>query len=420
MARDPRLDDPIWQQAAETLIGSVASGHHSFDSTRLSWLEDVLKAGFGPDVDLQNALQSVDDINDLAANMPKSHWDIEQKNTEGFDFKPPKHSPYSPDYNDYDPGTKGPKWDAVSSEGTKVREVIEGRETYAKDYWTGQVDDFTLEGKEGLDMSPHDSALNTYYARERMDQFTDDDDFGTWKLNELNENLEDRFLDEVYDNEGNVREGVEAHWGLDLRRVGLGHDKRFSDKADPHAGGDMDITSDKFYETLTRGEINWASYRTDDRYIAAFKEMEESGAEGDWDIANLGTDKEKTVDYINLIRTVNQETNVIQNLIDRDDGGWRVNWDGKYDPDYITAKGDDLYIDGVRQIPVSELYAEGKGRLLDPKDYTLDVDDIKTQQAQVIRPNITASQVTVTKPSNIPDSWDVGAGTKSLKIGASK
>ena len=68
---------------------------------------------------------------------------------------------------------------------------------------------------------------------------------------------------------------------------------------------------------------------------------------------------------------------------------------------------------------MSELYAEGKGRLLDPKDYTLDhVWATKKEQiAQVVKPDIQASQVTVTKPNNIPDSWDVGEGTTSLKIG---
>ena len=109
---------------------------------------------------------------------------------------------------------------------------------YAQDYWTGQDTDsrvtlpdgtVTTEGGginvagKGRDLSPHDNALRTWYMQERTDQGLDDEKYGTQKLQGIFDNVESKFLDEVYDNEGNVNEGVEAHWGLDLRRVGLGN-----------------------------------------------------------------------------------------------------------------------------------------------------------------------------------------------------
>ena len=411
-SQDWRLLDPIWQKAASSMIGAVASGRHSFDSERLRWMENVLDYVYD-NPDYETILQTDNDLADLVANTPIEFWRRENANTPGFDFQPPEYSPFSDDYNGHRPTQEG-RW------ATQIQGELDRREseaTYSKDYWTARQADFTVPGKDGFDMSPSDSALHTWYAQERIDQGLDDEEYGTHALRDIQENLEDRFLDEVYDNEGNVREGVEAHWGLDLRRVGLGHTRLAG--SDWSSGGDLDVLSDSYYEDLTKGQVNWAAYQNDNAYIAAFKELQDKYGEG-FDITTLGQEEDRTAEYVNMIRTVNRETDVLSETIKNDDGGWKVEWEGKYDPDKIVANAaGDLYIDGERQTPVSELYAEGKGRLLDPKDYTLDhVWATKKEQiAQVVKPDIQASQVTVTKPNNIPDSWDVGEGTTSLKIG---
>ena len=323
---------------------------------------------------------------------------------------------------------------------------------YAQDYWTGEARSsrvtlpdgtVTTEGGgidvagKGFDLSPHDNALRTWYAQERIDQGLSETEYGTNQLQQIFDNVESRFLDDVYDNEGNVNEGVEAHWGLDLRRVGLGHttaggrrglfDILFDVNSGANEGRDLDVLSDSYYETLTRGEVNWAAYQNDRAYQAAFKEMQERAKNddypltvaADWDIKILGSTPRETEHYVSMIRQVNRETNVIQELMDKDSDGWKHDWEGRYDPDKVVADGKDLYVDGVRQIPVAELYAEGKGRLLDPTDYPMTLDEpIKTQQAQVVKPNIQINQVTVKHPKSIPPTWDVGKGKKSLKIEA--
>lgn len=339
---------------------------------------------------------------------------------------------------------------------------------YAKDYWTGQDTEsrvtlpdgtVTTEGGginvagKGRDLSPHDNATRTWYAQERIDQGLNETEYGTHQLQAIFDNVESKFLDEVYDNEGNIKEGVEAHWGLDLRRVGLGHttaggfeSKGLSIIFDIHRGGarqgsDLDVLSDSYYETLTRGEVNWAAYQTDKAYIAAFKEMQERAKNdddpltvaADWDISKLGSEARQTERYVSLIRQVNKETNVIQEIMDKDGDGWKHDWEGRYDPDKVVADGKDLYVDGVKQTTAAELYSRDynginpetgerwtpaeRGRLLDPADYPLTLDEeIKTQQTQVVNPNIQINQVTVKHPKNIPPDWNVGKGKTSLKI----
>ena len=337
---------------------------------------------------------------------------------------------------------------------------------YAQDYWTGEARSsrvtlpdgtVTTEGGgidvagKGFDLSPHDNALRTWYAQERIDQGLSETEYGTNQLQQIFDNVESRFLDDVYDNEGNVNEGVEAHWGLDLRRVGLGHttaggrrglfDILFDVNSGANEGRDLDVLSDSYYETLTRGEVNWAAYQTDKAYIAAFKEMQERAKNdddpltvaADWDISKLGSEARQTERYVSLIRQVNKETNVIQEIMDKDGDGWKHDWEGRYDPDKVVADGKDLYVDGVKQTTAAELYSRDynginpetgerwtpaeRGRLLDPADYPLTLDEeIKTQQTQVVNPNIQINQVTVKHPKNIPPDWNVGKGKTSLKI----
>ena len=339
-------------------------------------------------------------------------------------------------------------------EAERSAEERERSTEYAKDYWTGQDVDsreggINVAGK-GRDLSPHDNAIRTWYAQERIDQGLSETKYGTHQLQQIYDNVESTFLDEVYDNDGNVKEGVEAHWGLDLRRVGLGHtfDKGqgllglvVSVSSGAGEGKDLDVLSNDYYETLTRGEVNWASYRNDNRYKAAFKEMQERAKNdddpltvaADWDLSTLGTEARQTEKYVSMIRQVNKETNVIQELMDDDGDGWKHNWEGRYDPDKVVADGKDLYVDGVKQTTAAELYSRDydginpetgerwtpaeRGRLLDPADYPMTLDEeIKTQQAQVVKPDIKINQVTVKHPKNIPPDWDVGKGKTSLKI----
>ena len=327
---------------------------------------------------------------------------------------------------------------------------------YGKEYWTEQSKDSRTGGinvaGKGFDLSPHDNATRTWYMQERIDQGLGEEEYGTHQLQQIYDNVESRFLDEVYDSDGNIHEGVEAHWGLDLRRVGLGHTTAGgSDKSGLAAvfdivrtgageGRDLDVLSDSYYETLTRGEVNWAAYQTDKAYQAAFKEMQERARNDDdpltvaedWDISRLGSESRQTERYVSLIRQVNRETNVIQEIMEKDGDGWKHNWEGRYDPDKVVADGKDLYVDGVKQTTAAELYGRDynginpdtgerwtpaeRGRLLDPADYPMDVDEIKTKQIEVVKPHIPIDQVTVNRPKNIPPDWNVGEGKASLKI----
>ena len=358
---------------------------------------------------------------------------------------------------------------SIPSAAAPIARDVEHNRDYATDYWTGQDTEsrvtlpdgtVTTEGGginvagKGRDLSPHDNALRTWYMQERIDEGLSETEYGTHQLQAIFDNVESKFLDDVYDNEGNVNEGVEAHWGLDLRRVGLGHTTAGGVRAgfaaifDIHrgqanAGKDLDVLSDSYYETLTRGEVNWAAYQTDKAYQAAFKEMQERAKNdddpltvaADWDIKTLGANAGRTSQYVSMIRQVNKETNVIQEIMDKDSDGWKHNWEGRYDPDKVVADGKDLYVDGVKQTTASELYGRDynginpetgdrwtpaeRGRLLDPADYPMTLDEpIKTQQAQVVKPNIQINQVTVKHPKNIPPTWDVGKGKTSLKIEA--
>ena len=308
-------------------------------------------------------------------------------------------------------GTAGRGTDRpTSGAGAYKEDVAEATET-TRDYWSGAYSEFKVEGK-GLDMSPHDSAAYSYYASERIDQGLSDKEYNTFATADAIEDVEQRFLDEVYNNRetGEVSASVEAHWGLDLRRI----DKPGLDADE----SDTDVRSDEYYEHLTKGEVNWASYIDDPKYQAAFQEL-------NLDISKLGSRKDvaSTAEYVSQIRQVNKETDVIQKLAADDGDGWKRNRKGKYDPDEIVSNEEtgELWIKGERQISALEKYgrkqgeinpdtgkewtAKERGRLLDPRDYPINANPIIGPKTPVVKPDIKINKVKVKRPANIPASW---------------
>ena len=315
--------------------------------------------------------------------------------------------------------------DFLKSDAWREREAARTQESQAsaKDYWDGEFSEIQVVGR-GTDISPHDDALRTFYMEDRVDQYLDDKESSIHATTEIMENIESKFLDEVYDSEGKTREGVDATWGLDLQRKGLNEN--------------MDVRSPEFYDILTKGDVNWAAYTQDPAYIAAFEKLlkENPTVYADWDkdpgeglsfnIQQLGQGAYAT-QSIELIREANK--GLYKDIIKNDDDGWKRHWEGKYDPDKIVRSTDgNLYIDNERQIGLGEKFArkEGdinpetgepwtaqeRGRLFDPKDaYSWTADNIVGPQTPVVKPdslkieNIRANKVEVKRPSNIPASW---------------
>ena len=180
-------------------------------------------------------------------------------------------------------------------------------------------------------------------------------------------------------------------WGLDLRRV--------------TPKETWDVRSDEYYEHLTKGEVNWAHYQQDQRYQAAFKAL-------GYDLKSLGTD---TVASVQQIRHANQALD--KEFMKAGNVSWKRHWEGKYDADHIVRDGKDLYVDGVRQKTLSEIYSGGGGRL-DISD-----SDVKntlgqgfsafaqktSSYTQVKKPDSlkikNIPKVEAKRPANIPASW---------------
>ena len=288
------------------------------------------------------------------------------------------------------------------------------------DYWAAQAEAMSFPGRDDMDMSPHNNALRTFYMEDRIDAGLDDSDYGTNAMTEIMNNAEAYFLDKVYDSDGKVREGVDSSFGFDLRRTGL----------EDH----MDVRAPEYWDKLMTNPINWESYEEDLSFIAQAKVLAEKHPEiyKDWD-KDPGEDFEFNTDRfgdenkeasISLIRHA-QQGSIDQVIKDSRDLSKR-RWEGRYDPDKIYAAGDDLYIDGDRQISPSERYgrekgainpdtgkawtAQERGRIADSKDmYTWQADKIVGPVTQVVKPsslNINNIQkVEVKRPANIPASW---------------
>ena len=254
-------------------------------------------------------------------------------------------------------------------------------------YWAGH-EQSPIPGR-GVQLDQH----QTFYAERVIDKKLPE----SLDANEFIDNIESRFLDELYGTDRDPEtDGAVADpdvdtttWGLDIRRV--------------IPSSDLDVRSDEFYSHLTRGDVNWASYRDDLRYQAAFKAL-------GYDIKALGGD---TVASIQQIRHANTQLAGDTFLHYHDTDAWKRHWEGKYDPDKIVRQGDDLYIDGDRQETLSEKYAAGGGRLdITRKDVRnilgkgfSPLAEVQKRKTQVVKPDLKINKVSVKRPANIPASW---------------
>jgi hypothetical protein len=288
------------------------------------------------------------------------------------------------------------------------------------DYWAAQAEAMSFPGRDDMDMSPHNNALRTFYMEQQVDKGLDDKEYGTRAMTEIMDNAEAWFLDKVYDSDGKVREGIDSSFGFDLRRTGI--------------DDNMDVRSPEYWDALTTNPVNWESYENDLAFIAQAKVLAEKHPEiySDWDTDpgedfSFDTDRfgdENREASISLIRHA-QQGSIGQIIKDSRDLSKR-RWEGRYDEDKIYMAGDDLYIDGERQISPSERYgrekgainpdtgkpwtAQERGRVAHAEDmYEWKADNIVGPVTEVKKPsslNINNIQkVEVKRPGNIPASW---------------
>ena len=224
------------------------------------------------------------------------------------------------------------------------------------DYWAAQAEAMApLPGRDDMDMSPHNNALRTFYMEQQIDKGLDDN---------------------------------------------------------------MDVRSPEYWDQLATNPINWESYEKDLSFLAQTAALAEKHPEiyGDWDQDpgedfNFNWDRfgeENKEASINLIRHAQQ--GAIGDIVKDNKDLSKRRWEGRYDADKIYMAGDDLYIDGERQETLSEMYAQGKGKIADAKDmYTWQADNIVGPVTKVVKPaslNINNIQkVEVKRPANIPASW---------------
>ena len=169
---------------------------------------------------------------------------------------------------------------------------------------------------------------------------------------EMANRFETQFIDEVYGTDNAMHpadglpqavEGIGVTYGLDLRR------------STPAA--DLEIGSQNHFEWLTRGDVDWASYRSDPMFIKTFKEMQEKGIArsksyygADWSglmDPNEQDDDQRWSDKarVDMIRDAQ---NIINNSgAEKDPEAWWTEWDNKYvppeaedikPPQYLTVK----------------------------------------------------------------------------------
>ena len=133
-----------------------------------------------------------------------------------------------------------------------------------------------------------------------------------------------------------------AVWGLDLRRTMQDED-----------GQTITASHPEYYEHLTRGEVDWASYENDPAYIKAFTEMGEHA----YNLTDDDYTDQQKVDWIREASTV------IGKGEEEDEDKSHLDWE-KYDKDKIYRDDSgDLFIDGERQQTLKDLWANDEGRL---------------------------------------------------------
>ena len=212
-----------------------------------------------------------------------------------------------------------------------------------------------------------------------------------------------------FDDQGAIAQGTDdSIWGLDLRRTMLDED------------GETIVASDpEYYEHLTRGEVDWASYQNDPKYVEAFDRIADDLNDGDRvELSDLTSDKYTDSQKAEFIRKANLEMSDPWHSGKGKKNEHEV-WENRVDKDKIFRdKENNLFIDGEQQQTLLDLYNSPDGRLTvnSPKEQ----DPIKERRV-IGRPNIPGVTWTPTgkgwdKPSlknpaklrlpgNIPKSW---------------
>ena len=240
------------------------------------------------------------------------------------------------------------------------------------------------------------------------------------------ETLETRFLNELYGGTSTVwQDTAEDHWGLDVVRetgdIGSGDIYAFNDRYFSGTGGDTSaVVDDEFYETLTRGRINWRYYQTNDAYVdAAIQLGFDELTELDEEIINEGTDDEwkrstRRIDTIQEIRAANIYVH------GRAARGGASDWDTYEDRRTLVRDSDGRYFDSPAgaddrtEITISapsEVTITG----YDQNTYWqtglgqtgLHDRQVITEPTTITPPTINNPDVDITRPSGIPDDWTI-------------
>lgn len=176
-------------------------------------------------------------------------------------------------------------------------------------------------------------------------------------------------------------------WGLDLRRV---------------PNEDLEVGSNKHYEWLTRGQVDWASYASDAAFKTAHKKMDDSGTT--WEGSDFhglmnrneqdDADKWSDAARIDFIRAAQEHIKSGGNE-EGDSEAWWTEWDNKYEPPEPRD------IESPTHLPVG--------------DFTADIRrDVQTASPSSQRGSagraasaagIKIKPVNPKRPTNIPSSW---------------
>tara|TARA_Y100001963_G_scaffold14376_1_gene17929 strand:- start:113 stop:937 length:825 start_codon:yes stop_codon:yes gene_type:complete len=191
-----------------------------------------------------------------------------------------------------------------------------------------------------------------------------------------------------YDDSSAIQtEQVDATWGLDLRRIAPTED--------------LKVGTQKHYEWLTRGQVDWGSYASDAAFKKAFKDMDSSGKS--WhgaDYAGLmNADEQDDADRwsdearVDFIRAA--QSHIKSGNSDDDPESWWTEWDNKYEPPEPRD------IESPTHLPVG--------------DFTADIrTDVATAESSAKRGSakraagaagIKIKTVNPKRPTNIPSSW---------------
>ena len=206
------------------------------------------------------------------------------------------------------------------------------------------------------------------------------------QVDQIAQAIETKFIDELYGTTGgdyfqqdwhgegrgaiwggdSDTAGVNALYGLDLRRTMVDADGK-DITYDPNAATNSS-QNQAYYEHITRGQVDWASYQQDPAYARAFRELELDL--GDLTVSNLTAGQR-----VNLIRKA--DAHISEQAADRKSKGssWRDEdgvRDGELTDDHekaypsskiqtlshtiegFTEPRDHLYIDGERQVTMME------------------------------------------------------------------